>query len=107
MYQFVNANLETRAFFSVSPVGGKIIIKLNTNHPAYHQFVEVLSEDINEDISMEDLLKRLIKARDGMKLLLMAWARYEDEQPDGKLKENVQDARVDWGRMAADFMRTN
>ena len=107
LYQFVNANLETRAFFSVSPVGGKIIIKLNTNHPAYHQFVEVLSEEINEDVSTEDLLKRLIKARDGMKLLLMAWARYEDEQPDGKLKENVQDARVDWGRMAADFMRTN
>jgi hypothetical protein len=107
LYQFVNANLETRAFFSVSPVGGKIIIKLNTNHPAYQQFVEVLSEDVDGTINVEDLLNRLIKARDGMKLLLMAWARYEDEQPDGKLKENVQDARVDWGRMAADFMRTN
>lgn len=107
LYQFVNANLETRAFFSVSPVGGKIIIKLNTNHPAYHQFVEVLSEDIDNTIEKDELVQRLSKARDGMKLLLMAWARYEDEQPDGKLKENVQDARVDWGRMAADFMRTN
>ena len=107
LYQFVNANLETRAFFSVSPVGGKIIIKLNTNHPAYHQFVEVLSEDIDNTIEKDELVQRLSKARDGMKLLLMAWARYEDEQPDGKLKENVQDARVDWGRMASDFLRIN
>lgn len=105
LYQFVNANLESRAFFTVSPVGGKIIIKLNTNHPAYHQFVEVLSEEIDVSIEKNDLIQRLSMARNGMKLLLMAWARYEDEQPDGRLKENVQDARVDWGRMASDFMR--
>lgn len=105
LYQFVNANLESRAFFSVSPVGGKIIIKLNTNHPAYQQFVEILNDDIDSDSSIEDLARRLRFAKDGMKLLLMAWARYEDEQPDGKLKENVKDARMDWGKMAAEFMR--
>lgn len=105
IYQFINANLETRAFFSVSPIGGKIIIKLNTNHPAYSQFVEVLSDKIDEQIEKDELIKRLRMAKDGMKLLLMAWARYEDEQPDGRRKESVQDARVDWGKMASDFMR--
>jgi hypothetical protein len=107
LYQFVNANLESRAFFSVSPVGGKIIIKLNTNHPAYQQFVEILNDDISTESSIEDLIKRLHLAKDGMKLLLMAWARYEDEQPDGKLKESVKDARMDWGKMAAEFMRVD
>ena len=34
----------------------------------------------------------------------MAWARYEDEQPDGVMKNNVKNARQDWGRMAAEFM---
>ncbi|WP_016988892.1 ATP-binding protein [Flavobacterium sp. ACAM 123] len=105
LYQFVNANLESRAFFSVSPVGGKIIIKLNTNHPAYQQFVEILNDDVEVDSEKEDLIRRLRLAKDGMKLLLMAWARYEDEQPDGKLKESVKDARMDWGKMAAEFMR--
>lgn len=106
-YQFVNSNFESRAFFSVSPVGGKIIIKLNTNHPAYNQFVEILSDDIDSETNQDDLINRLVKAKDGMKLLLMAWARYEDEQPDGKLKDNVKDARMDWGKMASEFMRTD
>jgi hypothetical protein len=104
-YQFVNSNFESRAFFSVSPVGGKIIIKLNTNHPAYNQFVEILSDDIGPETEQSELINRLVKAKDGMKLLLMAWARYEDEQPDGKLKDNVKDSRMDWGKMASEFMR--
>jgi hypothetical protein len=51
------------------------------------------------------LLDRLRKAKNGLKLLLLAWARFEDEQPDGKIKDAVQDVRVDWGKMAAEFMR--
>lgn len=104
-YQFVDASLESRAFFSVSPVGGKIIVKLNTKHPAYNQFVEVLKDDIASDSNLNDVISRLQKAQNGLKLLLMAWARYEDETPDGRLKNNVQDARMDWGKMASAFMR--
>jgi len=107
IYQFVEANFESPAFFSVAPVGGKIIIKLNTSHPAYDQFVEVLNDEIDPEISASELEKRLLTARDGMKLLLMAWARFEDEQPDGKLKKNVRDARIDWGKMAGAFMATD
>ncbi|WP_226889646.1 cysteine desulfurase family protein [Nostoc sp. MG11] len=33
----------------------------------------------------------------------MAWARYEDEL-DGKRKENAQDKRIDWGRVARRFL---
>lgn len=103
-YQFVDARLESNAFFSVSPVGGKIIVKLNTQHPAYNQFVEVLNDDIASDSNLQDVISRLQKAQDGLKLLLMAWARYEDETPDGKIKRAVQDARMDWGKMATEFM---
>jgi hypothetical protein len=103
-YQFIDANFESPAFFSVAPVGGKIIIKLNTSHPAYDQFVEILNDEIDQDSTKESIEKRLIDAKNGMKLLLMAWARYEDEQPDGKRKNNVRDARIDWGKMASEFM---
>lgn len=104
LYQFIESSFESKAFFSVSPVGGKIIIKLNTSHPAYNQFVEVLNEDIYDNIEKSDIIQRLRSARNGMKLLLMAWARYEDEQPDGKMKDKVKDTRMDWGKMAAEFM---
>ena len=34
----------------------------------------------------------------------MAWARYEDEQPDGQRKNYAQDTRIDWGRIARRFL---
>ena len=43
-------------------------------------------------------------ARQGLELLLMSWARYEDEEPDGKRRSIVQQARWDWGRYARQFL---
>src|SRR5690606_13948446 len=40
-YSFVDAEFESSAFFSVKSKGGKIIMSLNTSHPAYHKLVEV------------------------------------------------------------------
>lgn len=46
------------------------------------------------------LLERLLKAREGMEVLLSAWAKYEDAQPTGPRKRMVEEARADWGREA-------
>jgi hypothetical protein len=105
-YLFAEADLETSAFFSVRQKGGSIIITLNTSHPAYSSLVEVLEKDPARD-SDEDLRKRLNNAADGLKLLLMAWARHEDEQPDGPRREQAQEARADWGKLARQFLRTD
>ena len=102
-YLFAKAPLETAAFFSVKPRGGAIIITLNTEHPAYDNLMEVLEENTaGQDLSA--LSTRLSNASDGLKLLLTAWARYEDELPDGARKQNAQDARNDWGRVARNFL---
>ena len=103
-YYFIETPLEADAFFTVRPRGGAIKVALNTRHPAYENLVEVLEKDVpeNQDNSTEERLK---KASDGLKLLLMAWARYEDEIPDGQLKENAQNTRNDWGRIAKSFLR--
>lgn len=103
-YSFVVSDVESPAFFTVKSRGGKILISLNSNHPAYHKLVEVLEESTSDSDEAE-LKQRLNNASEGLKLLLMAWARYEDEQPDGKLKSNVQDARQDWGRIAKQFLQ--
>lgn len=102
-YVFVDNEIETPAFFSVKPKGGTIIVTLNTNHPAYDNLVEVIEEGV-DNVGAEELRSRLIKARDGIKLLLSAWARYEDELPDGQRKHAAQDMRTDWGRMARQFL---
>jgi hypothetical protein len=107
-YLFVEAPADSPAFFSVQPKGGAIIITLNTNHPAYPRLVDVLEGGVEQEPdkeSQEDVVERLNRALNGLKLLLMAWARYEDELPDGPMRQRAQDARLDWGRIARQFLQ--
>jgi len=104
-YTFATADLEGSTFFTVKGIAGELLIKLNLNHPAFEHLVEVLQDDADEDIAKEQLIARLNQANRGLKLLLMAWARFEDEAfPDSK-REEVQDLRHEWGRYAAQFLR--
>ncbi|MDE2987449.1 MAG: ATP-binding protein [Chloroflexota bacterium] len=98
-YRFAEADLDSPAFFSVTPRGGVIIITLNTRHPVHEHLIEVLELDDHAG-SAED---RLENAREGLRLLLEAWARYEDEQPEGPRRDSAMDARSDWGRVARQF----
>jgi len=103
-YDFEIANLSsTPGFFDVQSRGGEIIIALNTAHPAYNHLIEALDADLN-GADEDELRYRLQRASDGLRLLLIAWARYEDEQPDGRRLDNARQARWDWGRMAREFL---
>ena len=104
-YVFNESDLGTSAFFSVTPRGGALIITLNTSHPAFRHLIELLDSSNPEDLSGEELQTRLNNAWRGLKLLLEAWARYEDEQPEGPRRSQVQDARNDWGRVARPVSR--
>lgn len=104
-YQFVDAALESPAFFTVEPRVGTVLVKLNTNHPAYDNLVEVLEADA-ENADADELRERLQNAREGLRLLLLAWARYEDELPDAR-RDTAQEARYDWGRIAKQFLHKN
>lgn len=64
-------------------------------------------EKDTDGIETEELRERLANSMEGLKLLLMAWARYEDEQLDGKRRQAAQDARTDWGRVARDFLESD
>lgn len=105
-YSFTDTPFEGDAFFTVRPCGGAINILLNTRHPAYEHLVEVLDATV-EDNTEEGLKERLNKASEGLKLLLAAWARYEDETPDGTRRDYIQDVRQSWGKFARDFLRSN
>lgn len=103
-YVFVESAMDTPAFFSVAPRGGAIMVRINTEHPVYTHLIEVLEKQ--EDDSPENAEGRLANAREGLKLLLEAWARYEDEQPEGPRRDAAMDARSDWGRVARRFFAT-
>lgn len=102
-YTFAEAGMDTPAFFSVKSKAGAIIVTLNTDHPAYEKLVEVLEED-TEGESVQELKQRLGNSLEGLKLLLMAWARYEDEQPNETKQQIAKDIRADWGRVARKFL---
>lgn len=102
-YVFTHGDIQTPAFFTVRPKAGTIIITLNTQHPAYDKLMQVVDESM-EELSKEELIEKLSSARDGLKLILEAWARYEDTLPDGQAKERAQETRNDWGKMAKRFM---
>jgi hypothetical protein len=103
-YSFTDSYFESDAFFTVQPSGGALNIILNRNHPAYEHLIEVLEH--NEKDNDKDLKIRLNEASKGLKLLLAAWARFEDEIPDGDRKDDIQDARKDWGRIARKFLKS-
>jgi hypothetical protein len=102
-YSFTDSSFESDAFFTVQPSGGALNIILNRSHPAFDHLIEVLEH--NDKDNDKDLKVRLDEASKGLRLLLAAWARFEDEIPDGDRKDDIQDARKDWGRIARKFMR--
>ena len=89
------------AFFDVESVNNVIELWLNNGHPFHAHLIDVLESNKDEDNSDKFQL-RLQKAAFALKMLLVAWARFEDKVPSG-LKEKVEDVRMDWGREARKF----
>jgi hypothetical protein len=103
LFAFGESELDSPAFFTVKLRGGALQIILNQNHPIYQYLGEILDVR-DEPSSVDELQRRLSRASDGLKLLLSAWARLEDEQPDGSLRQRTQQTRVEWGHMTRRFL---
>lgn len=101
-YRIDVASLEGGAFFSVQPRGGVLLVTLNTDHPAYSLLLGARDPSDLPD-EPEKLKEKLQAAQGGLELLLFAWARYEDEQPN-EARRQTQNIRHDWGRMAEAFL---
>jgi hypothetical protein len=105
-YVLTKGEIDGSAFFTVRPVAGEIVVKLNIDHPAYEHLIEALDEGVDDlPDNPVQLKERLAKAGLGLRLLLLAWARFEDEQL-GDRRTDVQDIRSDWGRYAKKFLAT-
>jgi len=102
-FTIVSGQLDGSAFFSVTSKAGDIIVTLNLEHVAYRHLLAVLElpEDSNENV--KELTERLERASTGLRILLLAWARFEDEKI-GDAKTQVKEFRHDWGRFARMFL---
>ncbi|MGW4802561.1 ATP-binding protein [Kitasatospora sp. NPDC004272] len=95
-------NPDSPAFFNVEYIPGMLQVALNMDHPVYNDLIAVLDGDI-DGASREELAARLTTAANAFKLLLISWARFEDEQPE-KPRERAKRMRQDWGRLASEFL---
>lgn len=92
------------AFFDVESVNDVIEVWVNDKHPVYAHLIEVLDDETSGQ-SLQELVDRLEKASFTLRMIMIAWARYEDKTPPD-LKMTLEDLRMDWGREARDFLRT-
>ena len=90
------------AFFDVEPLPGVIQVALNSGHPVYEHLYEVMHPDV-EDMDEGEIRERLARSAAAFRILLYAWARYEEEQVGTRDKNKVRDARFEWGKYAEEF----
>ena len=101
--EFVTKAMDSYAFFNVEHKhGGLTLVVFNNKHPFYGQLMESLEPKVEEEETDSDLLDRIHKAADTLKLLFVAWARYEME--DAGDKYHFFDMRQEWGKMARFFL---
>lgn len=100
--QFSTGHLDGHHFFSTKQFGDLTKITFNTNHPIYDQLVEALNPETDDDTDAE-LLDRVHRASDTLRLLFAAWARYELEET--QKHDDLMEMRQEWGKMAKVFLR--
>ena len=103
IFTFSEAPQDTVAMFSVEYQGAEVRIILNTLHSA-HSLLKGILEDQNEK-QFDQTNPELRDSKNGIKLLLIAWSRYECYQNPGKLQHQAEEARLDWGRASLDQLR--
>ena len=89
------------AFFDVESLPAVLQVVLNTNHPVYQYLFDVMHPQM-DDLDEDALRHRLAQAAAAFRILIYAWARFEEEQLNSQ-KKHVRDARFEWGKSAEEF----
>jgi hypothetical protein len=98
-FHFTDVDLPAQMLFDIQQRAGIYNIQLNKNHPAFNNFFKLIAEQDTLNDSEEH------SAEKGLKLLLESWARLEDEASEN-LKEELQNIRLEWGKLARLFFKS-
>ncbi len=99
IYNFEHSNISGYQMFDVVPKGGILNVQLNINHAAY-EFIRVI-----EDEALQTGNEVARRAAVGIEVLLLAWARMEDEIEMSDKRMEFQDTGVSWGKMVHRVLR--
>ena len=99
--RWIQSPQSNAAFFDVDSLPNVIQVALNTNHPVHSHLYDIMHVDV-EGLSDEDMRERLARSAAAFRILIYAWARYEEEQTE-RARRRVRDARVEWGKYAEEF----
>ena len=100
-FHFTDVELPPQFLFDIELNAGIYNIKLNKKHPAFSNFFKLLADQDDELNNGHDEPS----AERGLKLLLESWSRLEDEASES-LKEQLQDIRLEWGKLARLFFKS-
>jgi len=92
--------------FNVEMKGNVTEITFNRKHPAFDDIfgtVTTIDEDVS-GLSSQEILERLTRATNAIKITFAAWARYEREAGLSRAQA-LQKIRFDWGQIAAQFLQ--
>lgn len=106
-FKIIASMLSGSTLVDIQSSNGVIIVKINQNHPAYNNLIEVVRDVPDSLDNVDELKERLQRASNGLELLLLSWARFEDEAPNMDELRRMQDIRISWGRFIADFLEKN
>ena len=98
-YNFEHSDLSGYQMFKVVSRGGILNVQLNINHAAY-DFIRVI-----EDEALQTGSGIARRAAVGIEVLLLAWARMEDEIEMTNKRMEFQDTGVNWGKMVHRVLR--
>ena len=93
-YQFNSTQLDGFQIFNVRSNQGVLHINLNTDHPIY-DLLKHIEGHLNENGDESDPAFQSIVA---IKLLLLSWARMEDQTESKEDRTRIQDIAMNWGR---------
>ena len=99
--RWIQSAQSSPAFFDVEPLPNVVQVALNTDHPVHSHLYDIMHPDV-EDMPLEEVRERLARAAAAFRILIYSWARYEEEQV-AKPRRQVQWARLEWGKYAAEF----
>lgn len=100
--RWIEADQQTPAFFNVESEPGVVEVVLNSQHPVHDYLCQIMQLEAG-DVDEQVLRDRLAKISAAFRILIYAWARFEDEQDEPKIKRQVRNTRMEWGKYAEEF----
>ena len=99
--EWIETTQNNAAFFDIESLPNVIQVALNTKHPVHRYLFDIMHSNV-ENLPEHEVRLRLAQAAAAFRILLYAWARYEEEQTD-RAQRAIRNARVEWGQYAEEF----